>query len=51
MGDKSPKAKRKNDSQKQAKTDAIRQKRQQAVDERRPNQGKNAPADGGSKKR
>jgi hypothetical protein len=44
MGDKSPKAKRKNESQKQAKSDAIHQVRQQAIDEGKTSHEKHSPS-------
>lgn len=44
MGDKSPKSKRKSETQKQAKSGAIDQMRQQAIDEVKTSREKNLPS-------
>lgn len=51
MSDKSPKSKRKNDAQKQAKADAVERVRRKADDDRQANNSKNLPAGKPGKRR
>lgn len=51
MGDKSPKSKRKSETQKQAKADATEQTRRKAADERNEAMGKTPPPNKAPKRR